>query len=138
MHRLFEAIRVSLLKGLAGNTYEIRSLPRPHYKLVEYAERELPKAGDDEWQKLINDNILELLTVFSNQGHSGTSAAYVRAALDKLMDWKPLGCWQPAKVAHTLRPERSGGLWRSCKLPDFPVVLSSPFNGLSLYLPSAL
>ena len=39
---------------------------------------------------------------------------------------------------HTLRPERSGVLWRSCKLPDFPVVLSSPFNCLSLYLPSAL
>ena len=50
---------------------------------------------------------------------------------------------RPANVSnqqkwHTLRPERSGVLWRSCKLPDFPVVLSSPFNGLSLYLPSAL
>ena len=39
---------------------------------------------------------------------------------------------------HTLRPERSGVLWRSCKLPECHVVLSSPFNGLSLYLPSAL
>ena len=90
MNNIVKAIRVSLIKGLAGNSYEIRSLPRPHYKLVEYAERELPKAGDDEWQKLINDNILEMLTVFSNQGHSGTSAAYVRARLDKLLDWKPL------------------------------------------------
>ena len=39
---------------------------------------------------------------------------------------------------HTLRPERSGILWRSCKLPKSPVVPSSPFNCLSLYLPSAL
>ena len=49
-----------------------------------------------------------------------------------------LGCVGNQQKWHTLRPERSGVLWRSCKLPDFPVVLSSPFNGLSLYLPSAL
>ena len=91
MNNFITALRVSLIKGLAGNTYEIRSLPRPSYKLVEYAERELPKAGDDEWQKLINENIIEILTVFSEQGHSGTSAGYVRARLDKLLDWKPLG-----------------------------------------------
>ena len=91
MRKFITALRVSLMEGLAGNSYEIRSLPRPHYKLVEYAERELPKAVDDEWQKLINKDILEILTVFSNQGHSGTSSAYVRARLDKLLDWKPLG-----------------------------------------------
>ena len=79
------------MKGLAGNSYEIRELPRPSYKLMEYAERELPKAGDDKWQKLINENIIEILTVFSEQGHSGTSSGYVRAALEKLLDWKPLG-----------------------------------------------
>ena len=90
MNNFITSLRVSLIKGLAGNSYEIRKLPRPHYKLVEYAERELPKAGDDEWQQQINADILEMLTVFSEQGHSGTSAGYVRARLDKLLDWKPL------------------------------------------------
>ena len=31
---------------------------------------------------------------------------------------------------HTLRPERSGVRWRSCKLPECSVVLSSPFDCL--------
>ena len=48
-----------------------------------------------------------------------------------------VGCGNQQKW-HTLRAERSGVGWRSCKLPERPVVLSSPFNGLSLYLPSAL
>ena len=39
---------------------------------------------------------------------------------------------------HTLSPERSEVRWRSGKLPEGHVVLSSPFNCLSLYLPPAL
>ena len=35
---------------------------------------------------------------------------------------------------HTLEPERSGFGWRSGKLPECPVVASSPFYRLSLYL----
>ena len=35
---------------------------------------------------------------------------------------------------HTLRPERSGVGLGSCKLPEGPVVLSSPFDSLSLHL----
>ena len=35
---------------------------------------------------------------------------------------------------HTLEPERSGFGWRSGKLPECPVVASSPFDCLSLYL----
>ncbi len=45
MRNFITALRVSLMKGLAASTYEVRKLPRPNYKLVEYAERELPKAG---------------------------------------------------------------------------------------------
>ena len=39
---------------------------------------------------------------------------------------------------HTLRAERSGVGWMSGELPECPVVLSSPFDCLSFYLPSAL
>ena len=38
----------------------------------------------------------------------------------------------------TSRAERSGAGWRSCKLPESPVMPSSPFDCLSLHLPSAL
>lgn len=57
---------------------------------MEYARKELPDPDGDPWQQLINENILELVRVFSDQGHSETSGAYVRRALDKLLDWKPL------------------------------------------------
>ena len=37
---------------------------------------------------------------------------------------------------HTLKPERSWVGWRSGELPEGPVVASSPFDCLSLHLPS--
>ena len=49
--------------------------------------------------------------------------------------WTPVGNQQKW---HSLRAERSGILWRSGKLPECPVVASSPFDCLSLYLLPAL
>ena len=46
-------------------------------------------------------------------------------------------CWQPAKVGQK-RAERSGAVLRCGELPEDLVVLSSPFDCLSLHLPSAL
>ena len=37
-----------------------------------------------------------------------------------------------------MRAERSGGGWRSDRLPDGPIVLSSPFDCLSLNLPLSI
>ncbi len=52
--------------------------------------------------------------------------------LDKVMNVGNQQKW------HTLVPERSEVGWRSGELPEDPVVLSSPFDCLSLYLLSAL
>lgn len=44
----------------------------------------------DEMQKALCHNVLELLTVFSNQGHSGTTAPYVLNLFTKLAKYEPL------------------------------------------------
>lgn len=41
-------------------------------------------------QDLINKNILEIIEVFSNQGHSGFSAGYAISVLERLLRYKPL------------------------------------------------
>jgi hypothetical protein len=55
--------------------------------LVEHAKREfeiLGWPGDCEMQQMICDNILNLLQVFSDQGHSGTTAPYTLSLFSKL------------------------------------------------------
>lgn len=65
-------------------------------KMLEWAEQELRYAGHD-----INDpengpnrwfaeGTLELLKVFSEQGHSNMSAPYAVALFEKLATWKPI------------------------------------------------
>lgn len=60
--------------------------------LIAHALRELPKPGpDDNMQRRMNANLLELLLVFGTQGHSGFSAAWARGCLGTLLEFKPLG-----------------------------------------------
>lgn len=63
--------------------------------LVDHAETELAVLGmgkdaDDEMNKLMHDHIIELVTVFSKQGHSGFSAGYTANVLHKLLQFEPL------------------------------------------------
>ena len=65
--------------------------------LYEYAKKELErieKGCEDEeslsMQQAIDKNILELINVFSNQHHSGFTAAYVIDILQRLLNYKPL------------------------------------------------
>ena len=61
--------------------------------LVEYAKRELeycfPDKSDDIQQMAIK-NVLELLEIFSEQGHSSLSAPYVLDMFYRLAYWKPI------------------------------------------------
>lgn len=52
-------------------------------------EKSDPRA--DEMQALMHRNLLELVTVFSTQRHSGFSASYARGMLDKLLKFEPIG-----------------------------------------------
>lgn len=61
--------------------------------LVKHAEKEfetLGWPGDCEMQKAICDNILELLQVFSDQGHSGSTAPYALNLFEKLAKFNPI------------------------------------------------
>lgn len=66
--------------------------------LIEHAKRELAAMGyipleqpqEDGPNKWIQQNLLELLEVFSKQGHSGSSASYCISAFQKLASFEPL------------------------------------------------
>ena len=45
----------------------------------------------DEWQELICTQVLELLTLFSEHGHSGSSAPYAINLFKKLASFEPVG-----------------------------------------------
>lgn len=73
MHRLSLALRILTLKNDS---------------LQEHAQRELGdllEAGEP-----IARDLLELVSVFSTQGHSGFSAAITRLDLQRLLDYLPL------------------------------------------------
>jgi len=65
--------------------------------LVEFAKSELDiilnKCEDDEakeMQEIINKDILEIVTIFSKQGHSGFSANYAINIITKLLKYEPI------------------------------------------------
>jgi hypothetical protein len=65
--------------------------------LIEHAKREFLKLGykpieecEDDPDKWIQENVLELLEVFSKQGHSGSSAPYAISMFKKLANFDPI------------------------------------------------
>jgi len=63
--------------------------------LIEHAKKEFEVLGwvdlpEDDMQTWVVENLLELLEVFSKQGHSGSSAPYVMNLFNKLARYKPL------------------------------------------------
>jgi len=62
--------------------------------LVKHAKMELKIAGlfdkDSDYNGMLGKAVLELVEVFSRQGHSGSSASMVSNLFDKLSRYKPL------------------------------------------------
>ena len=61
--------------------------------LVKHANKEfevLKWPGDCEMQKMVCDNVRELLKVFGEQGHSGSSAPYVLNLFAQLAKFNPI------------------------------------------------
>lgn len=54
--------------------------------LIAHAKKEMELAWpeSEEMQDLVKANVLELMEVFANQGHSGSSAPYVLSVFHKL------------------------------------------------------
>jgi len=63
--------------------------------LNEHARFELNYAGlfdnDADYNGEIAKSVMELIDVFSKQGHSGASASFVRNIFNELVQFKPLG-----------------------------------------------
>lgn len=60
--------------------------------MIEYAKRELKYLIDSEepYDNMMAKSVLELLEVFSNQGHSGFSAPWCLSLFNRIAHWKPL------------------------------------------------
>jgi hypothetical protein len=61
--------------------------------LVNYANFELSLLTDDpndKMQQEMNSGIIQIVEIFSRQGHSGFSAAYAIRLLEKLLRFEPL------------------------------------------------
>ena len=83
--------------------------------LLTHAEKEFELAGwkNDEkesMQEMVMDNIRELLEVFSNQGHSGSSAPYVLNLFNKLARFEII---TPLTGNDDEWSEVSEGLWQN-------------------------
>ena len=61
--------------------------------LIAHAKKEMERMWPepDDMQDMVKANVLELLEVFGNQGHSGHSAPYILDIFRQLADFKPLG-----------------------------------------------
>lgn len=59
--------------------------------LIDHAKRELVGYDDSLYGDMLPKAVLELLEVFSNQGHSGMSAPLVVQMFSKLAMFEPLG-----------------------------------------------
>jgi hypothetical protein len=66
--------------------------------LIDHAMREFRACGwvdesgtwNDEWQKEICENVLDLVRVFADQGHSGSTAPYLLNIFERVAALKPL------------------------------------------------
>jgi hypothetical protein len=91
--------------------------------LVDHAEVELSLIGmgkdaPDEMNRLMHDNLIEIIEKFAEQGHSGFSASYAIGLLQKLMGFEPIsdltgddsewtdvsnGMWQNKRCSHVFK-----------------------------------
>lgn len=75
-----------------------------------HAERELPPPNGDEMQTLMNQQLMEVVLVFSTHGHSGFSAGYAVHALGKLLRYEPL---RPLTGADDEWNDVGDGVWQN-------------------------
>ena len=71
-----------------ADTGNIIEKAKAEFKAVGYIP--LDKSPEDDPNKWIQENVLDLLTVFSTQGHSGSSAPFCISYFNKLAKQEPL------------------------------------------------
>lgn len=137
--------------------------------MLKWAENELLLAGynkddqEDGPNKWLAEGTLELLKVFDEQGHSGSSAPYALALFEKLAMWKPItpltgeddewmevveGTWQNKRNCAVFKKEDGQAYWAQgrifwewCSAPDvddgkpFKLTFRSPDSRVNITFP---
>jgi hypothetical protein len=84
--------------------------------LVEYAEKELRLAGlfdeDSDYGGMLGIAVLDLIKLFSDQGHSGFSAGMTVSIFDRLAQYKPL---TPITDNPNEWVDHGEGIWQSTR-----------------------
>ena len=86
--------------------------------ILSWAEQELRLAGydindtEDGPNRWLAEGTLELLKVFADQGHSGSSAPYAIALFERLASWKPIA---PLTGADDEWNEVGTDVWQNCR-----------------------
>lgn len=89
--------------------------------MLKWAEEELRYAGydindpEDGPNRWLAEGTLELLKVFSEQGHSGMSAPYAVALFEKLASWKPIA---PLTGEDDEWMEVGTDVWQNKRMPN--------------------
>ena len=87
-------------------------------EIANFAERELAKLNpndDDEMQAAINNQIMDIINVFSQQGHSGTTGPYAANVAAKLMIFQPLTPLQGTDDEWMYVAEQNGPLYQNIR-----------------------
>lgn len=84
--------------------------------LVIYAEKELDIIGmtadsPDEMNRAMRENVLSIVKMFADQGHSGFSASYCTGLVTKLMAFEPLTPLTGEDNEWTSVAEKDGEPW---------------------------
>lgn len=99
--------------------------------MMEWAKRELDYAGykegaEDDINTWMRKDVLQLLEVFAEQGHSGMSAPYAVKLFETLANWKPLSpltgdqgewtevgpdVWQNKRASNVFKGEDGRAYW---------------------------
>lgn len=114
------ALAIDILRGRDGNL--------THHAIKELNALGKPDEKDDPMNKRMALDLINLIRVFSTQGHSGFSASYCRQMLALLLDFKPLSpitgdasewvqvgedMWQNNRCSHVFKDAEDGQAYDS-------------------------
>ena len=99
------------------------------FKALGYEPVTINQGQEEDPNKWIQENVIELLKVFAEQGHSGSSAPYCIRMFEKLANFEPLGpitgedwewseviegqMWQNIRCSHVFKDSKDGPAYDS-------------------------
>lgn len=115
--------------------------------LLEWAKAELDRIpkDNDNMQEAVNNDILEIIEKFSEQGHSGFSAGYVIGKISRLLNYKPITPltgeedeWYEANSRGARKNKRCTSVFQKedGKVIDIDAIIVSDNGGITWYTTS--